>query len=117
MVLLLDTDGKHSTGWEGYDYAVNLSPKDLHTTTVSRNIAGLWKWKGVGTVSYRVANNEIAIQVPRALIGKANSKKVTLDFHWIDNMPVLGDIKQFGVNGCSAPARIFNYHYESAAVK
>ena len=113
MVLLLDTDGKHSTGWEGYDYAVNLSPKNTHTTTVSRNVGSQWKWKNVGSASYRVVNNKIAIQVPRALIGKANGKQVTLDFHWIDNMPVLGDIKQFGVNGCSAPARIFNYHFES----
>ena len=63
----------------------------------------------MGTARYRVSGNEIAIAVPRSLLGLSEDSPVRLDFHWADNIQKPDDIREFFVSGDSAPNRRFNY--------
>ncbi len=112
MMLYIDSDCKHSTGWKGYDYLINCPALNASTTTVKKNLGGGWQWQTVGKVTYRVLGNKMEIRIPKSLLGYKNTGKMAFNFHWVDNIQKLGDIKEFGINGNSAPARVFNYHYE-----
>ena len=112
MVLLLDTDQNHATGWEGYDYAVNLGPRTATTTSLSRNatVTNGWTWTTVRTdIVYTVNGRQLMIAIPRAALG-LNADPLRFDFHWADNFQT-NDIADFGVDGDSAPDRRFNYRY------
>ena len=111
MMLLIDSDCTHSTGWNGYDYLVNFPPSSSTVTTVRAN-AGGWTWNQVGTADYRVSGNKIEIAIPRSLIGQTGTVK--LDFHWADNIQAPDDITQFFVSGDSAPNRRFEYRYDTS---
>jgi hypothetical protein len=105
MLLYIDSDQDHSTGWEGYDLLVNKAPKSGSRTTVSvyRNGA----WEDSLEVKYNASGSELMVAIPRELIGSSG-----FDFHWCDNVPVSGDITDFFVNGDNAPERRFNYRYQ-----
>ena len=114
MVLLIDTDKNHSTGWEGYDYAVNLGARTASTTTLSQNTTTTngWNWTSVRSdIAYTVSGNQLMLAIPRASLG-TTSDPVSFDFHWADNFQT-NDIADFAVNGDSAPDRRFNYRYVS----
>jgi hypothetical protein len=109
MLLFLDTDRKATTGWLGYDYAVNLEVPGDKQTTVKAWHSG--NWETVGQVPYCVQGNGLELAIPRALIQQTNDAPA-FDFHWADNILGFGDISEFGVNGDSAPNRRWNYRYE-----
>ncbi len=112
MTLLLDTDQNHGTGWEGYDYAVNLGPRTTTTTSLSRNttVSNAWAWTTVRSdLPCKVVGNQFMVAIPRAALG-LGADPVSFDFHWADNYQT-NDIADFGVNGDSAPDRRFNYRY------
>jgi autotransporter-associated beta strand protein len=116
MVLFLDTDQNHATGWEGYDYAVNLGGAGATTTTLSRNTTATngWNWATLrSNLPYKVSGNKLMVRIARADLGLA-ADPVSFDFHWADNYQVAGDISDFGINGDSAPDRRFNYRYQTA---
>jgi hypothetical protein len=116
MVLLIDADQNHTTGWEGYDYAVNLGGVGPNTTTLSRNTTTTdsWTWSPVRSdISYVVSGNKLMLRVPRAEVGLTN-EPIHFDFHWADNFQT-NDIADFGVDGDSAPDRRFNYRYQATA--
>lgn len=117
MVLFIDADTNHSTGWEGYDYAVNLGARSASTTTLSQNTTTTngWNWAPVRSdIAYTVTGSQIMFAIPRASLG-LTTDPVTFDFHWADNFQS-NDIADFGVDGDSAPDRRFNYRYETAPV-
>ena len=89
MQLLIDADLNPKTGWNGYDFVVNSRVISATTTTLKRLPDGR-TWP----VHYRAAGSELAVTVPRALLGLTNTYKTTFDFHWVDNAPVGGDPKQ-----------------------
>jgi hypothetical protein len=112
MVLFLDTDQNHATGWEGYDFAINLGTRTASTTSLSRNISltNAWTWSTVRSdISYHVAGNKFMVRIPRADLGMGGDP-FSFDFHWADNFQT-NDIADFGVNGDSAPDRRFNYRF------
>ena len=41
MVLFIDSDNDSSTGWLGYDFAINRQMKDAATTVLERTRNGL----------------------------------------------------------------------------
>ncbi len=109
MLLFLDADQNHATGWEGYDYLVNAEIVDGSTTAIQR-----WdgQWRDAGRARFRVEGRELMIALPREAVGQTD--RVAFDFHWADNIQKLGDITEFFINGDSAPPRRFNYRYVSA---
>lgn len=114
MLLYIDSDRNNATGWQGYDYIVNLSMVSPIVTTVKANVGGGWSWNTVGNAAYRVAGNRIEMSIPRSLIGQTGTD-VALDFHWADNLQNPGDITDFFLNGDSAPNRRFKYRFDGTA--
>jgi autotransporter-associated beta strand protein len=112
MVLFLDTDCNHTTGWEGYDYVINLGPRTASATSLSRNttVTNGWSWATLRSdLAYTVSGNQIMLSIPRATLG-LGADPIKLDFHWADNFQT-NDIADFGADGDSAPDRRFNYRY------
>lgn len=111
MLLFLDADQDVTTGWLGYDFAVNLEVASDTETTFKA-----WKggaWQTIGKVPFRAAGNGIELAVPRKLVGESAGAPA-FDFHWADNPQTLDDVSDFGVNGDSAPNRRWNYRFEVA---
>ncbi len=111
MLLLLDNDQDASTGWLGYDYAVNVERRARGKTTVSAWRDG--KWVRYGEAKYRVNGNGMELSISRKLLQKTG-KDIALDFHWADNIQAFTDVSELGVNGDSAPNRRWNYRFETA---
>ena len=115
MVLFINADQNPNTGWNGYDYAVNLgSPtsRTATTTTLSQNVTTTngWTWTTVRSdIAYTVSGNQLMLAIPRALLGLTGDP-VSFDFHWADNFQT-NDIADFLVDGDSAPDGRFNYRY------
>jgi hypothetical protein len=113
MMLFIDTDQDRGTGWEGYDYLVNLVATSPTTTTLKTTSSG-WNWVTVNSsIPYRVSGNKMEIGIPRSDIGKSGGD-VAFDFHWADNMQHV-DIIEFSISGDSAPNRRANYRYSTVA--
>jgi hypothetical protein len=111
MLLFLNTDRDRTTGWEGYNYVINLDVVDDRRTTVKASDGG-WAWRDVGEARYRVAGNRLMIAVRRELVGLApGPEPLTFDFHWADNIRCTGRIEDFFLHGDSAPPRRFDYRY------
>ena len=114
MNLFINLDRSRTTGWEGYDFAVNLGARTASTTTLSQNTGTNWNWTTVRSdIAYKVTGNQLMLAVPRASLGLTNDP-VTFDFHWADNFQT-NDISGFFLYGDSAPDRRFNYRYQAAA--
>ncbi len=109
MMLFLNTDRRKDTGWEGYNTLVNWPPVSETCTTVKRNTGG-WNWQEVGRVPYRVDGCEMMIAVPRSMLG-LDGARISIDFHWSDNLQNPGDLEDFLTNGDSAPNRRFDYRF------
>ena len=114
MWLLIDADRSHATGWEGHDYFINSQVLSDTTTTLKRATGTDWNWALVRDVGMKVAGNELELAVPRAALGLTRPGDLTFDFHWADHAQKTDDVIEFGINGDSAPARRFNYHYVGA---
>jgi hypothetical protein len=115
MLLVIDIDQNTNTGWEGYDFVVNLAVED-DTKTSLHSLQRGWNPERVDAVRYAVRGAELELAIPRKLLN-CSSGNVMLDFHWADNIQQLGDIAEFAVNGDSAPERRFNYRYISSEQK
>lgn len=108
MLLFLDTDKNKSTGWEGYDYVVNLGVKsDTETTLKQWNGSA---WVNEITIPYKYAGNEMELSLPRVAV-MMDSAIPAFYFHWADNPQQLNDITTFFTDGESAPDRRFNYYF------
>jgi hypothetical protein len=114
MTLFLNTDRTRSTGWEGYDFAVNLGARTASTTTLSQNSGTNWNWTSVRSdIAWKVSGNQLMLAIPRTALGLTN-EPFSLDFHWSDNFQT-NDIAGFFLYGDTAPERRFNYRYQTAA--
>ncbi len=110
MLLLIDADKDHGTGWYGYDFLVNKKIKDNRTTTLMRYDPAHPEnpWKEVADLQYRYTGNRLELSVPRKLLGLSQNK-VVFDFKWSDNPSELNDPISFCTHGDTAPNRRFNY--------
>ncbi len=109
MLLFIDADRDHATGWNGYDCLLNLETESDRITSVHRFTDG--SWHKVARVDYRYRGNQMEIRIPRATLGLAPGR-VVFDFHWADNVQSLDDIIEFAMHGDSAPNRRFNYRFQ-----
>ena len=109
MYLFIDADKEKATGWEGYDFAVNLDViSDSKTTLKKRAGDG---WETVAECDYRCDGDRMQIAVPKAALGIEG--KPSFYFHWMDNMQRLDEISEFFLHGDSAPERRYNYFYNA----
>jgi hypothetical protein len=109
MMLFIDIDRNHETGWEGYDYLINHHMKDSHTSVVEYTRSG-WNWEPKAEVQYRVKGNELMIAVPRQVLGLSEGP-ASFEFKWADNIGQVNTIDDFTLNGDAAPPGRFNYLY------
>ncbi len=111
MWLLIDSDQNPHTGWEGYDFIVNRTIENDHTTWLEKNQGG-WRWQKVARVSFRVVGNELQLSLPRRALGLADSPQgLSFDFKWADNLQRPGEVMDFYLSGDVSPAARFNYRY------
>lgn len=111
MLLLIDADNDHNTGWNGYDYIVNKDVKDSETSTLMRYDGALGQWMEVCSVAYRAVGNELELSIPRLAMGLTDNEMV-FDFKWTDNPQDLNDIISICTTGDTAPNRRFNYRFK-----
>ncbi len=109
MVLYIDVDSDHATGWEGFDYVVNRVGVGATTSTLEANTGG-WNWSHVGAVTYRASGNELELAIPRDAIGETDVG-VAIDFKWADNTQPAGDVLRFTTHGDCAPNDRYKYRY------
>lgn len=108
MMLLIDADNNHSTGWHGYDYIINKEVKGERTTTLMQYDSQKGEWSYVADIAMRYADNRLELTIPRKLLNLAEAK-FTLDFKWTDNPAELKDPISLCTDGDTAPNRRFNY--------
>jgi len=109
MLLLIDADRNHDSGWYGYDYLINRRVVDANATVLMRyDAAANSSWIDVAQLKYAYAGKDLEIAVPRQLLG-LEGDAVAFDFHWCDHPAELTDPISLCVNGDSAPNRRFNY--------
>jgi len=113
MLLFIDADQSHRTGWNGYDCVVNLDVKDRGVTSLHSLKGSQWNPKKVTDIRFAVTGPELELAIPKEAIGIDRNAAVRIDFHWADNIQKRGDIVEFAVNGDSAPQRRFNYRYSA----
>jgi len=108
--LLIDTDGKHSTGWEGYDLIVARERDATGNYWVEEHVS-YWQWKRKAPVTLRQEGAELQIAVPRNFFSAVGTEACNFDFKWADNIQRPGDIQDFYLSGDVAPNGRFNYPY------
>ena len=103
MLLLIDADQNHATGWYGYDYLINRRVIDANLTTLMRYDASSPEipWVEQAQLPYRYANAMLELAIPRQVIAQPGDA-FRFDFHWCDNPADLKDPISLCVNGDSA---------------
>ncbi len=111
MLLLIDADRNHDTGWYGYDYLVNKKNYNGNTTMLMRFDAhsAFGPWVEEAQLEYRCSGRTLELAIPRKRIGMHDGDETTFDFHWCDNPAELKDPISLCTSGDSAPNRRFNY--------
>lgn len=112
MTLLIDADRDKSTGWEGYDYAINRTAPAGNEATLERG-GPKWTWSEVGKVAFRVEGNQMELKVPRSVLNLPSNGPLDFEFKWTDNALGSGDILDFYLHGDAAPTGRFNYRYRA----
>lgn len=106
MRCLIDVDQSRTTGWEGFDFAINAKVVNETTTTISRYDAASQTWQDAASVPMHVEGNRMMVAVPRRLFGEQVEK---LSFKWVDNVPVEGDFMKMYTDGDVAPEGRYQY--------
>lgn len=110
-MLLFIRIGEGGSNWEGYQWVVNRRVKN-GSVTLLEVCEGGWQWRWVSDLPYRVAGNQVALAVPRALLGLVGKNTaVDFEFKWADNIRDGSDAREFLINGDAAPNGRFNYRY------
>ncbi len=109
MLLFINVDRDHKSGWYGYNYVVNREVVDGETTVLQQTEDG-WNWESVGEVTYHVEGNKLSVAIPRDMMPELGH---TFEFKWADNIQKDDDIREFNISGDTAPNRRFNYLYVS----
>ena len=109
MLLFIDIDRDRQTGWQGYDFVVNLRSPQGKKAFVQRSRQNKWLWDDCGEAALRVAANRLMLRIPRETLGVKDGMALDFEFKWSDNMQDEGNIMDFYVNGDAAPGGRFNY--------
>lgn len=107
MLLLIDADKDHSTGWNGYDFMVEDGKLKAFDRTAEDSTA---LWKDVAPLNAEVKGADYYIEIPRKLLGVRGSH-IVFDFKWADNPRDLKSPIGLALGGDTAPNRRFNYRF------
>lgn len=110
MWLFIDIDRRKSTGWQGYDYLVNLNSPVKGISKLARCEGNDWKWNLSDDYFVFVNGNTMTVKIKKSSLGIIGDA-VNLEFKWSDNMQEPGNIMDFYVNGDVAPGGRFNFVY------
>ena len=113
MLLFIDADRSKGTGWEGYEYVVNLGVKSATETTLKQ-----WDGKVWGNelrVSYKLVGNEMVLSILRTAL-LLDTATPEFYFKWADNPQQLNDITSFFTDGDAAPDRRFNFNFSTSKI-
>ena len=105
MHLYINTDRNYQTGWEGYDYAVNIG----ELGKVSKFGDKAYTLTDAGKATYSINDNVMQLAIPRSIIGK--TADVEMEFKWSDYVDIAGNVLNFYQEGSTAPMGRFNYLY------
>jgi hypothetical protein len=112
MLIFIDVDKDHNTGWNGYDFLINKKIINSNTTTLMRYDNDSHQWVYVSDLNYYCSGKKLAVAVPRKLINLNDKDSFAFDFHWCDNPSDLNDPVSLCTTGDSAPNRRFNYRFD-----
>lgn len=102
--------------WEGFDYVINRTAPNGTELTVEKS-AGGWNWTVVGTASYRQEGNKMMLKVSKALLGITDEEPIDIQFKWVDNAAIEGDVMEFYTDGDTAPYGRYTYIFSKKAYK
>ena len=105
MNLYINSDRNPATGWEGFDYSVNVAGDKVLAKAVNNS----WSWEPVGNINYTVSGDVLQMAIPRSLLGETGT--VDFEFKWTDSLVCDGDYLDFYSEGSVAPMGKFNYVY------
>jgi gliding motility-associated-like protein len=106
MNLFIRISGSDLPDWEGYQFLVNRKNNGDNTTLEKSN--GGWNWQTVAEVPMAIGEKELEIRVPKEFLN-INDADFKLDFKWVDNAPLDGNIMHWLDKGDVAPAGRFRY--------
>jgi hypothetical protein len=111
MLLYLDVDCDHRTGWEGYDFVLNRTLPGAGRSLLERHVAGN-KWESVTEARFVVQGPELHLAVPRRALG-LEREPLRFDFKWADHAGAGTNVLDFIDHGDVAPNGRFNYRFEA----
>ena len=106
--LLINVDGSHETGWEGYDFVVGRHVDEGGRLWLEKNVGG-WKWERVAPVAHRIEGAKLHLAVPRGVLGEDSVGE--FEFKWVDNCQAPGEVLDFYLSGDVAPEGRFDYRF------
>ncbi len=109
MNLYLNTDRNYVTGWEGYDYVLNLTGDGV----LSKFTGNGFETEDIGEVEYTVKGKVMQVKIPRDMVGETET--VEIEFKWADSVNPEGELVEFYSEGVVAPIGRFNYLYTEIA--
>lgn len=111
MMLYIDADLDHATGWNGYDYIVNRVSPENGKVTVEKYSGEGWGWTPAGEGDFVVTDNVLELSIAKEIFGLG--AKPEFAFKWADNLQHPDDPLDFYVSGDVAPGGRFNYIYRA----
>jgi len=112
MWLFIDIDRNKSTGWEGYDYLINLNPPENGRGKLAKCTNPTWSWNFTDDYFVTVKENKMVVKIKKSSLG-LKGDVVDLEFKWSDNMQETGNIMDFYQNGDVAPGGRFNFVFST----
>ncbi len=110
MLLFIDADNNHSTGWNGYDYVVNKTVENATTSTVMQCNGDSSQWTKISNAHIVIDGNVLIVAVSRKNL-KLTGNDLTFDFKWVDNARDFETPIGLATAGDAAPNRRFNYRF------
>lgn len=110
MLLFIDADNDHSTGWNGYDFVVNKNIASETSSEVTKCVTDTASWSKAGDARIAISDNVLLVGMSRSMLG-LTSDDITFDFKVVDNPSNFSSPISLATAGDAAPNRRFNYRF------
>ncbi|MBR0303699.1 MAG: hypothetical protein IJQ80_07595, partial [Clostridia bacterium] len=109
MKIYIDIDQDKSTGWNGYDYAVNYEATGANTTSVASYSSNGTASYVDRNISYSVNGTMIMIKVPLSDLGISDYTNIDFAFKWVDSTTSITTMEQLYTYGDQMPHGRLNF--------